>query len=243
MVASLFGSTLLVCCGLLVSATAVLWYTSITVDRGVLLGVSLISGPILQSLGAYGLFYETGDGTDSERASEQQAVARRLAQGMDMPTPTVTVRYGDRPNAESMVLPGVDHRIVLTSALVETLSREQVACVIAHELAHVKNSDAAVMPVAAVPAVAFGTLATFGSYVRRRGKWWFLTPAGLAVAALQVIGVVGWVPARVCVGTLSRYREFAADRAAVRVTGQPATYATTLREVGGGPSPPSDDLR
>ena len=104
---------------------------------------------------------------------------------------------------------------------------------IAHELAHVVNRDAAVMTVVGGPGEAL-----LAGGVRVAGQGWYPLMFGGALAA--AIGWLGTLGTR----ALSRYREFAADAGAVALTGNPAALATALMKVSDGlVAIPKRDLR
>ena len=104
---------------------------------------------------------------------------------------------------------------------------------IAHELAHVVNRDAAVMTVVGGPGEAL-----LAGGVRVAGQGWYPLVFGGAIAAL--IGWIGTIGTR----ALSRYREYAADAGAVALTGNPAALASALMKVSEGlVAIPQRDLR
>ena len=124
-------------------------------------------------------------------------------------------------------------RLHLTQGLLDLLEPRELEAVIAHELAHVVNRDAAVMTSSAAPGEAL-----LAGGVRVAGQGWWPLVIGGAVAAL--IGWVGTLGTR----ALSRYREFAADAGAVALTGNPAALASALMKVSDGlVAIPKRDLR
>jgi heat shock protein HtpX len=105
----------------------------------------------------------------------------------------------------------------------ELLTLDELAAVLAHELAHIANRDALVMTVVGTPGMVMK---------RARGGW----------AALP-LWVIGWLSA---LGTnaLSRYREFAADAGSARITGRPSALATALMKISDSAArAPQTDLR
>ena len=178
----------------------------------------------------------------------------RLASQADAPVPAVYVADSDVPN--SFALDGAGPpAVVVSRGLLDALDGDSLDAVLAHELAHVENRDATVMTLAsflptltsdrhsAVPAGArgrailgvalggvyvFGALATGTSPLSVGYAAGFL--GGLAAAvvvggvALGVFAALTVVAAR----RLSRYREFAADRGAAAITGDPTALADAL---------------
>jgi heat shock protein HtpX len=180
---------------------------------------------------------------------------RRLAALADVPTPRLVIAPTDAPNSFTVGRPG-SATVVVTEGLLERLPDEEVDAVLAHELAHVLNRDAAVMTLLSVlPATLAGESPLFSS--NRSGwtavKWaavvyvlttLLLTGAtlGQTLAASLAVFVVlvglasiflGLLTAPVLVlgYRLSWDREFVADRAAARLIGDPGALASAIGEL------------
>jgi heat shock protein HtpX len=179
-------------------------------------------------------------GTDARDLPPDHALygrVERLARGADLPVPDLAVVPSDEPNA--FTLGGIGGPLIcVTTGLLETLDDEELDAVLAHELAHVKHADALVLTVAAFPMTVGLLLLSAGADVvsldPRRA-----IPGILAAAAALLLLLVTVPP----VVVLSRYREFAADRGAVAITGDPPTLVTALRRLGEWSPPPDADLR
>ncbi|WP_415379124.1 M48 family metalloprotease [Halosimplex sp. TS25] len=164
----------------------------------------------------------------------------RLAAQADVPRPPVAVIPSDEPNALSA---GTGDRTVIcvTLGLLKTLDDEQLDAVLAHELAHVKNGDSTVLTVAGFPATV--ALAALGSALDSLNGMAVLLGyfgAAVVVAVLSLPLLVVSLPGTLI---LSRYREYAADRGAVAITGDPVALAEALGELYGLSEPPDEDMR
>ena len=165
-------------------------------------------------------------------APELHAIVERLCVVADLAKPAIVLERQALPNSwvEGTVRGG--YRLHLTRGLVELLEPRELEAVIAHELAHVVNRDAAVMTVVGGPGEA---LLQGGARLTCQG--WPMMLGGLLALAIGWTGTVG-------TRALSRYREFAADACAVSMTGNPAALAAALMKVSDGlVAIPKADLR
>lgn len=175
------------------------------------------------------------------------ATTRRLAQQFDMPSPAVVVEDDPVPNARTVEAPTRKPMLIVTTGLLDTLDNEEVEAVVAHELAHVKNRDSLVLTIAAVGSVTAGSVAATMNFYKQKvdnqNKPWFLNPIGIIAGSMSVLSTVFWVIGRLCIGSLSRYREFVADDAAITATGNPAAFASALRTLTDCDRTPQIDFR
>ncbi|WP_276257270.1 M48 family metalloprotease [Haloglomus litoreum] len=200
---------------------------------------------------------------DAESHPELHAAVTRLAIQGNVPVPRVAVATSRVPNAFAVGRRAGDATVVVTTALLDTLDARERDAVLAHELAHVRNRDAAVMTLAnflptltvlvvmVVYYLLAGLLSTVGSvdvrHVDKRSVHWFVVVAVVLVVAAVVtvsVAAVFWVGSLVLFRLLSQYREFAADRAAAALTGDPAALASALGRLDAGAArAPDRDLR
>jgi heat shock protein HtpX len=164
----------------------------------------------------------------------------RLCQQADLPKPTVAVADSQVPNAFATGRSKSSAAVCVTTTLLETLDDEELEGVLAHELAHVKNRDVMVMTIASF-------LSTIAFLIVRWG--WLLgggrnRNGGAPVIVAILASLVVWVLSFILIRTLSRYREFAADRGAAMITGNPSALASALMTIDGRMDRvPSEDLR
>jgi heat shock protein HtpX len=155
----------------------------------------------------------------------------RLAQQADLPKPTVAVAESRVPNAFATGRSQSSAAVCVTDELLATLDRDELEGVLAHELAHVKNRDVAVITVASF-------LSTVAFLVVRWG-WWFgggrtdRRGAGGSLALAILVSLVVWILSFLLVRALSRYREYAADRGGALLTGKPSALASALETIDG----------
>jgi heat shock protein HtpX len=122
--------------------------------------------------------------------------------------------------------------VAVTEGLWRRLEPREIEGVLAHELAHIGNRDVLVMTLASFFAMLAGLLTRFGLYGgmfgggdRDRGGG---APVWLIVFA---VSIVTYILSFVLIRTISRYREYAADRGAALVTGAPEYLMSALQKI------------
>lgn len=152
-----------------------------------------------------------------------------LARRAQLPMPAVYLIHTDQPNAFATGRDPQHAAVAVTTGLLETLPREELAGVIAHELAHIKNRDTLIMTVAATIAGAIGMLANFGFLFAGSRDSDNRNPLG-AVGALLVM-ILAPLAATLVQLAISRTREYAADRLGAEICGQPLWLARALERI------------
>jgi heat shock protein HtpX len=171
----------------------------------------------------------------ADRAPEVHAIVERLCVVADLAKPRIVLEPERQPNSWVASLGRGRSQLHLTEGLLEVLEPAELEGVVAHELAHIAQRDAAVMTVVGGPGSVLLDGAT--RMGRNGGAVWFVA-MGMLVA-----GAIGWLGS---LGTriLSRYRELSADAGAVALTGNPAALAAALMKVSDGlVALPQRDLR
>lgn len=178
-----------------------------------------------------------------EQAPQLHTMIDRLCQLSDSTKPKVAVSDSATPNAFATGRSPQRSVVCVTRGLLETLDRDEVEVVLAHELSHVAHRDVTVMTVAGVTGVVAGLMMRAGYYMSfgRRDN----NNGGIPVQLLFVlVGAVVYALSFLLIRSLSRYRELAADRAAAILTGAPSTLASALTKLSGDMNKiPQKDLR
>ncbi|WP_323172929.1 zinc metalloprotease HtpX [Natrialba sp. PRR66] len=167
----------------------------------------------------------------------------RLSQQADLPKPSVAVVDSNVPNAFATGRNQRNAAVAVTTGLLNTLDRDELDGVLAHELAHVKNRDMMVMTIASfLSTIAFMIVRWGAFFGGGRGRGGDRGGGGILVAIL--VSLVVWVVSYLLIRALSRYREFAADRGAAAITGNPSALASALLKISGEvDNVPDKDLR
>lgn len=166
---------------------------------------------------------------DAASAPEFVALVHDLARRADLPAPRVYVIDNPQPNAFATGRNPQNAAVAATTGLLRSLSREELAGVMAHELAHVKNRDTLTMTVSATLAGALATLAQFGFLFggMRGGE----RQNPIALIAMIILAPLGGMIIQMAI---SRSREYAADRIGAEICGNPLWLASALRKIAGG---------
>ena len=151
-----------------------------------------------------------------------------LARRADLPMPKVYIIDSDQPNAFATGRNPENAAVAATAGLLARMSREEVAGVMAHELAHVRNRDTLIMTITATIAGAVGMLANFALFFGGNRN----NPLGLVGAIL--IMILAPMAAAVVQMAISRSREYAADRGGAEICGNPLWLAAALEKLEGG---------
>jgi heat shock protein HtpX len=166
------------------------------------------------------------------------AQVSRLSQQADLPNPTVAVADSRTPNAFATGRSPDHAAVCVTTGLLNTLEDDELEGVLAHELAHVKNRDVAVMTVASFLSTLAFLIVRWGWLFGGRGR----NQAPVIVAI--VVSLLVWVVSFFLIRALSRYREYSADRGAATITGKPSALASALLKISGRMDQvPKEDLR
>jgi len=165
----------------------------------------------------------------------------RLAQGADLPKPDIAVVDSRVPNAFATGRSKNHAAVCVTTGLLETLNDEELAGVLAHELAHVKHRDMAVMTVASfLSTIAFVIVRWGWLFGGGRNRNQNSAPIWVAI----VVSLVVWIVSYLLIRALSRYREYAADRGGALICGNPAALASALLKIDGRMDRvPTEDMR
>ncbi|WP_372425082.1 zinc metalloprotease HtpX [Salinarimonas chemoclinalis] len=165
---------------------------------------------------------------DARTAPELVGLVEELARRAGLPMPRVYLIDNPQPNAFATGRNPANAAVAATTGLLRVLSREEVAAVMAHELAHVKNRDTLIMTVSATLAGALATLAQFGFIFGGRER-----QNPLALLAMMILAPLG---AMIVQMAISRAREYDADRIGAEICGNPLWLASALEKIAGGVS-------
>jgi heat shock protein HtpX len=214
---------------------AVLWRLGISLAFLILIAVLLLGAQyyfsdklILLSLGAREV--------SEQEAPQLHEIVNRLAQMTGIPKPRVAIIDSPVPNALATGRNPNHALVAVTTGILDQLDEQEMQAVLAHELSHVIHRDIAVMAMASF----FATIASFivqmglwggfgGGYGDERDR----DRGGGAFIVIFLVSAAVWAISFFLIRTLSRYREYAADRGSAIITRDPSRLASALLKISG----------
>ncbi len=167
---------------------------------------------------------------DEKSAPELYSIVRQLAANANLPMPRVYIIHSEQPNAFATGRNPNNAAVAASAGLLRMMSKEEVAGVLAHELAHVKNRDTLTMTVAATIAGAISMLANFGMFFgggRRDGE----SGSGGGIIGTLLAVFIAPLAAAIIQMAISRTREYGADHDGAEICQRPLWLASALRKI------------
>ena len=178
---------------------------------------------------------------DERTAPRLYGTVTRLARSAGLPMPRVCIVRNDQPNAFATGRDPQHAAVCATTGLLDRLNDEELAGVLAHELGHVKNRDTLTMTITATIAGAISMLANFALFFgggydsegRRNGG---------NIVAVLLVSMLAPIAAMLVQATISRTREFEADKAGAEISRHPLWLASALSRIASAdePNPAAD---
>ncbi len=165
---------------------------------------------------------------DERSAPEFYGVVRDLARRAGLPMPRVYVADNPQPNAFATGRNPEHAAVCATTGLLQMLSRDEIAGVMAHELGHVRNRDTLTMTITATLAGAISMLANFGLFF---GGFGGNRNNPLGFVGVLIAAMVAPIAAMIVQMAISRTREYSADRAGAEISGRPEALASALAKI------------
>ncbi len=161
----------------------------------------------------------------AESAPGFYGIVTQLARKAELPMPKVYIIENDQPNAFATGRNPENAAVAATTGLLKILTHEEIAGVMAHELAHVKNRDTLIMTVTATIAGALSMLANFALFFGGNRN----NPLGI-IGTIAVM-ILAPFAAMLVQMAISRTREYGADAGGAEICGNPMWLASALQKL------------
>jgi heat shock protein HtpX len=165
---------------------------------------------------------------DERTAPDLVRMVADLARRAGLPMPRVYLMDNPQPNAFATGRNPQHAAVAVTTGLLHSLSRDEIAGVIAHELAHISNRDTLIMTITATIAGAISMLAQFGLFFGGSRD-----SQGMGIIGTIAMVILAPIAAMIVQMAISRTREYAADNLGARISGRPDALASALVRISG----------
>ncbi len=164
---------------------------------------------------------------DARTAPELFQMVGELAARAGLPTPRVYLMDNPQPNAFATGRNPQHAAVAATTGLLQMLSRDEIAGVLAHELAHIKHHDTLTMTITATIAGAISMLAQFGLFFGGGNR----NNSGLGLIGTLAMVILAPIAAMLVQMAISRTREYGADETGAQISGRPLALASALARI------------
>jgi heat shock protein HtpX len=164
---------------------------------------------------------------DARTAPELHQTVGELAARAGLPMPRVFLMDNPQPNAFATGRNPQNAAVAATTGLVQILSRDEIAGVLAHELAHIKHHDTLTMTITATIAGAISMLAQFGLFFGGGNR----SNNGLGLIGTLAMVILAPLAAMLVQMAISRTREYSADATGAQISGRPLALASALARI------------
>ena len=185
-----------------------------------------------------------------DEAPELHAMVERLCAMSDLPKPRIAIVDSDVPNAFATGRNPKHAAVAVTTGLWRRLEPQEIESVLAHELSHIANRDVLVMTVASFFAMLAAVITRFGLYFGMFGGGFGggnrnNNNQGIPIwLFVFLVSIITYAISYILIRTISRYREYAADRGSALITGTPEHLMSALQKIAGDITQiPQRDLR
>ncbi|WP_137043991.1 zinc metalloprotease HtpX [Pseudolabrys sp. FHR47] len=166
---------------------------------------------------------------DPNSAPDLYRMVAELSQRANLPMPRVYIMDNPQPNAFATGRNPQNAAVAVTTGLLRSLNRDEVAGVVAHELAHIANRDTLIMTITATIAGAISMLGNFAMFSGMGGNR--DNNNGLGLIGTMAMVILAPLAAMLVQMAISRTREYAADNLGAQISGEPLALASALGKI------------
>lgn len=168
---------------------------------------------------------------DEASAPQLVGIVRTLSQRANLPMPKVYIIESDQPNAFATGRNPENAAVAATTGLLRILTPDEIAGVMAHELSHVQHRDTLVMTITATLAGAISMLANLAMFFGHIGRSDNNNANPLGFVGVLILSILAPMAAMVVQMSISRTREYGADRRGAEISGNPLGLASALEKL------------
>ena len=171
---------------------------------------------------------------ERDQAPQLFDTVERLAAMAELPMPRVAIVDTDVPNAFATGRNPKNAVVAVTTGLMRRLDQPELEAVLAHELTHIKNRDVRTMTLASFFAMLAALITRFAFYGSLFGGGRDRDNNGPPIWLILLL--VSWITyalSWILIRTISRYREYSADRGSAVITGAPEHLMSALQKITG----------
>ena len=163
---------------------------------------------------------------DERTAPDLFRMVRDLSNRAQLPMPKIYLMDNPQPNAFATGRNPQNAAVAVTTGLLDTLQPDEVAGVVAHELAHIKNHDTLIMTITATIAGAISMIAQFGMFFGGNRE-----NNSMGMIGTLAMVILAPIAAMIVQMAISRTREYAADNMGAQISGEPTALASALAKI------------
>ena len=171
-----------------------------------------------------------------EQYPELHEIVENLALKSGIPKPRIGVMPSDTPNAFATGKSPRSSVVAVSSGIMKILSKEELEGVLSHEISHIRHRDVTIITLASL----FSTIAWYlmqssmwGSMFGGYGYGGKQQQGGGGLFFVLIVAALVWFLSFLIIRSISRYREFAADRSGAYLTGKPMNLSRALMKIEG----------
>jgi heat shock protein HtpX len=164
---------------------------------------------------------------DESAAPDLYRLVGELAQRAGLPMPRVYMMDNPQPNAFATGRNPENPAVAVTTGLLNTLNRDEIAGVLAHELAHIKNRDTLTMTITATIAGAISMIGQFGMFFGGHNR----ENNHMGMIGTLAMVILAPLAAFLVQMAISRTREYSADKLGGQISGNPMALASALAKI------------
>ena len=164
---------------------------------------------------------------DERSAPQFYGLVKELSEKAGLPMPKVFLIDEDAPNAFATGRNPENASVAATTGILKILSNRELRGVMAHELAHVRHRDILISTIAATMAGAISALANFAMFFGGRDSE---GRPNNPIASLMV-AILAPIAASLIQMSISRAREYEADRGGAEISADPEALAHALEKI------------